>query len=194
MIAPSTHDRRAEILAAALQCFLDRGYAATSIADIRRVSGASTGSIYHFFANKAALALALLNKAVAGWSAASSAALDPTATAEQAIRSSVFGLVLWGQANPQLVRFMDEVRTLSTTDTDFLVLRRALDEGLRAGEARYVEFLGRGEVRPIPWLVARALMLGPAYDYLLMSASAGVTIDTAAHILADAAWSSVRPA
>ena len=194
MAKPPTNDRRAEILAAALQCFLDRGYAATSIADIRRVSGASTGSIYHFFANKAALALALLNEAVAGWSAASSAALDPSATAEQAIRSSVAGFVLWGQANPQLVRFMDEVRTLSTTDADFSVLRRALDDGLRAGEARYAEFLRRGEVRPIPWLVARALMLGPAYDYLRMSALAGVTVDDAARLLADAAWASVRPA
>ena len=194
MAAPSTHDRRSEILAAALQCFLDRGYVATSIADIRRVSGASTGSIYHFFANKAALALALLNEALAGWSAASSVALDPSATAEQAIRSSVSGFVLFGQSNPQLVQFMDEVRTLSTTDPDFAVLRHALDDGLRAGEARYGEFLARGEVRALPWLVARALMLGPAYDYLRMSTLAGVTVDNAAHLLADAAWASVRPA
>ena len=194
MAKPPINDRRAEILAAALQCFLDRGYAATSIADIRSVSGASTGSIYHFFANKAALALALLNNAVAGWSAASPVALDHMATAEQAIRSSVAGFVLWGQDNPRLVQFMDEVRTLSTTDTDFAVLRRALDDGLRAAEARYAEFLASGQVRDIPWPIARALMLGPAYDYLRMSALAGVTVDNAARLLADAAWVSVRPA
>ncbi|HTO27428.1 MAG TPA: TetR family transcriptional regulator, partial [Devosia sp.] len=45
-----TIDRRRQILDAALSAFLERGYAATSIADIRARSGASTGSIYHFFA------------------------------------------------------------------------------------------------------------------------------------------------
>ena len=62
-----TMDRRRQILDAALASFLEKGYAATSIADIRARSGASTGSIYHFFSGKGALAEALLREAVAGW-------------------------------------------------------------------------------------------------------------------------------
>ena len=103
--------RRQRILEAALTCFLEQGYLATSIADIRRLSGASTGSVYHFFANKGALARALLEQAVAGWSAASVAA--DAADAETAVKASVTGLVQWGLANPSLVGFMDYIRTLA---------------------------------------------------------------------------------
>ena len=58
----STPDRRQAILDAALASFVARGYLATSISDIRAASGASTGSIYHFFAGKGALAEALLRE------------------------------------------------------------------------------------------------------------------------------------
>ena len=44
--------RREEILTAALSCFLDKGFERTTLGDIRARSGASTGSIYHFFAGK----------------------------------------------------------------------------------------------------------------------------------------------
>ena len=64
-----TPDRRRQILDAALACFLERGYLGTTIADIRRRSGATTGSIYHFFDGKGALAQALLTDAIVGWSA-----------------------------------------------------------------------------------------------------------------------------
>ncbi len=58
-------ERRESILEAALGCFLEKGYIATTINDIREASGATTGSIYHFFDGKGALALALLEDAVA---------------------------------------------------------------------------------------------------------------------------------
>ena len=61
-------ERRESILEAALGCFLEKGYIATTINDIREASGATTGSIYHFFDGKGALAMALLEDAIAGWS------------------------------------------------------------------------------------------------------------------------------
>ncbi len=45
-------ERRRSILEAALDCFLEKGYIATTINDIREASGATTGSIYHFFDGK----------------------------------------------------------------------------------------------------------------------------------------------
>ena len=67
-------ERRESILEAALGCFLEKGYIATTINDIREASGATTGSIYHFFDGKGALAMALLEDAMAGWSGESQAA------------------------------------------------------------------------------------------------------------------------
>jgi TetR/AcrR family transcriptional regulator, repressor of fatR-cypB operon len=47
------------VLGTALELFSERGYFNTSIHDIRRAAGVSTGAIYHHFRNKEALAEAL---------------------------------------------------------------------------------------------------------------------------------------
>ncbi len=44
-----------DILRAAAQCFMDRGYAATSIDDVARSLGATKGRIYHHYRSKADL-------------------------------------------------------------------------------------------------------------------------------------------
>lgn len=185
-------DSRTRILDAALASFLARGYVATSIADVRRASGASTGSIYHFFGSKGGIALALIDRAVAGWSEASVAAFEPDAPAERAIKASVDGLVRWGLANPALLRFMVEIRTLAVSDPDFAEVRDAFAVGRALGQSQYQRFLERGEVRPLPWPLAHALMLGPAYDYLRLVAGGLPPAAEAPQLLAAAAWESVR--
>lgn len=185
-------DSRTRILDAALALFLERGYAATSIAGIRAASGASTGSIYHFFENKAALTRALLERAVAGWSAAAGPALVPDAAAEVSIKATVAGLVRWGTADPALLRFMDEIRTLADADPAFGSVRSALADGRALGEAHYARFLARGEVRPLPWPIAHSLMLGPAYNYLRLVGGGERVDEAAAALLAEGAWAAVR--
>lgn len=185
-------DRPAEILAAALASFLERGYLATSISDIRRLSGASTGSIYHFFDGKGALAEALLRDAVAGWSAAAESALEPDASAERAIKASVEGLLRWGLANPRHLRFMDEIRTLAAPGNELAKVEAMLAEGLLAAERQYRLFVARGEVRDLPFPMAHSLMLGPAYNYMRLLARAGDPSPDAPTLFADAAWQAVR--
>lgn len=52
---PMTDGARTEILDAAAACFMERGYAATSIDDVARRLRATKGRIYHHFASKADL-------------------------------------------------------------------------------------------------------------------------------------------
>lgn len=52
-------DPKEEILKAALKLFTEKGYSKTSIADIRQLADVSTGTIYHYFKNKEAIADAL---------------------------------------------------------------------------------------------------------------------------------------
>lgn len=182
-------DRRSQILDAALACFLEQGYAASSIADIRTRSGASTGSIYHFFANKGVLAAAIVQRAVTGWSAASSAIL-PAAPAESAIKASVTGLVTWGLQNPAERRFIDEMRTLALADPTLADAAALFQRGTDAAATLYAAYVQRGEVRSLPWPLAHALMLGPAYDFL-RHADASTASPNAAELLAEAAWAAV---
>ena len=186
-------DRRRQILDAALAAFLERGYAATSIADIRARSGASTGSIYHFFSGKGALAETLLREAVAGWARQSTAALDPAASPEAALKASVRGLMLWAFAHPAQFRFMDEIRTLAPNDPDFSAVRDLLDDGQAAAAAQYAGMTRAGAVRNIPFSIAHALILGPAYAYLRRAGSTSeAEAARIADFFAEAAWQAVK--
>ncbi|MGV8839050.1 MAG: TetR/AcrR family transcriptional regulator [Bauldia sp.] len=183
--------RRGAILAAALGLFLERGYAATSIADIRAASGASTGSIYHFFRGKGGIAHALLTEAVDGWTAAGGVEAD--APAELAIKASVTGLVRWAVANPGQFRFMDELRSLSRVDPDLAEVGEALAAGQSASSAAYRRYVAAGQVKPLAWPIAHAVIFGPAYAWLRLPAETQKPGPRrAAELLADAAWDAVR--
>lgn len=183
-------DRRRAILDAALACFLEHGYRATSIAQIREKSCASTGSIYHFFSGKGAIAEALFRQAIAGWAAF---APDPSASAEAQIKASVGGLVIWGLAHPDQSRLLDELRNLAPLDDELESLRAFLSSGQDAAAAAYAGMQSSGDVQNLPFPIAHALMLGPAYTYLR---SAAPTQPDAAQriaaIFAEAAWRSIK--
>jgi AcrR family transcriptional regulator len=52
---PRAEARRAQILAAAADCFCRRGFHGASIAEISQAAGMSAGHIYHYFENKEAI-------------------------------------------------------------------------------------------------------------------------------------------
>jgi len=184
-------ERRESILDAALACFLEKGYTATTINDIREASGATTGSIYHFFDGKGALATALLEDAVAGWSGESQAASD---TPEAVVKASAGGLVAWGLKNPELFRFTDEVRTLAVTAPEFAEVADTLGGAQGSLQSAYGKFVKARKVKDLPWPVAHSLILGPAYNYLRLATTgrARVAAKRAVEMLADAAWAAVK--
>jgi AcrR family transcriptional regulator len=184
-------ERRESILEAALGCFLEKGYIATTINDIREASGATTGSIYHFFDGKGALAMALLEDAVAGWSGEATAASEAP---EAVIKASAAGLVTWGLKNPELFRFMDEIRTLAVNAPEFAAIADTLAEGEGSTQARYSKFVKARKVKDLPWPAAHSLILGPAYNFLRLATAgrARVAARRAAEIFGDAAWAAVK--
>jgi len=183
--------RRESILEAALGCFLEKGYIATTINDIREASGATTGSIYHFFDGKGALAMALLEDAMAGWSGESQSSSD---TAEAVVKASAGGLVIWGLKNPELFRFTDEIRALSATAPEFAAIADTLAEGQGSLSSSYSKFVKARKVKDVPWPIAHSLILGPAYNFLRLAATgrARVAAKRAAELVADAAWAAVK--
>ena len=59
---PRTEARRAQILAAAADCFRNHGFHGASIAQISKESGMSAGHIYHYFENKEAIIAAIVEQ------------------------------------------------------------------------------------------------------------------------------------
>jgi AcrR family transcriptional regulator len=186
--------RRDAILAAALEHFTTRGYAATSIEDIRRLSGTSVGSIYHHFAGKEAIAAALYVEGIRSYQAGGLAVLAGADSAQAGLRAIVTYHLRWIVDHRALAQFLlhhgePEVSALAAEPL------RALNENYRDQVKSWLDRVGADKtLRPIPYDVYAALVVGPAQE-LARRWIAGVTdidIDTAAGLLADAAWRALR--
>src|SRR5205814_7423752 len=85
----ATGERRRAILEAALRCFSEQGYEATTLGQIRERSGASTGSIYHLFASKEEIAGAVYVDGLRSYQQGFIEVLAKRKTAEAMVRACV---------------------------------------------------------------------------------------------------------
>ncbi|MBK1664953.1 TetR family transcriptional regulator [Rhodospirillum rubrum] len=184
---------RALILEAALDCFLAKGFAGTSIADIRARSGASTGSIYHFFDTKDGVALALCAEGLRSWAGAVSA-VPAQGAAEGVIRAMVDAAINWALGNDRLHRFLLQSDSLAPVAAQRSDMVDALMEARLAQERILRDLTAKGLIRPMAWDMARAMILGPAESYLRERAHgrAAALPEEAKALLGEAAWQAVR--
>jgi AcrR family transcriptional regulator len=192
--AAATEQRRREILAAALSAFLDKGYAATTLADIRERSGASTGSIYHLFASKEEIAGAVYVEGTAGYQDGFTSVVTCASGPEQAVRGSVQYHLAWVEENRPLARFLATTRQtelLPGVRDRLREMNRAFFRALQAGFAPWVE---AGLVRPVPWELFVAIVAGPAHEHARawLGGRSRISPREAAPVLADAAWAAIR--
>ncbi len=181
--------RKIAIKFAALDCFLEDGFVATSMADIRKRSGATIGSIYHFYSGKGALALELFEESLASWNDAT-VRLTRDDSPRERVRGMVFGLLDWARTEPGQFRFTEELRVLVRAHEELGTCAEHLAENERRAAALYAFWVRNGAVLPLDWPMAHALILGPAYHH---ARSAGFAdADPAGDaFLADAAWAAV---
>ena len=87
-----THNTRDNLLRTAAKLFHEEGYVATGVATILREAGANSGSLYHFFPNKEALLLGVLQ-----WyrDHLRELVLDPVEQAEPDPVERIFRLLDW---------------------------------------------------------------------------------------------------
>jgi len=184
-----TRDRRAEILGAALACFTTRGIDATTIADIRERAGATTGSIYHFFAGKDALVGALYVEVLRSYQVSLVERLARARSGRSAVRGIVEHYLDWVGQHPDAARFLFEARrwpAVAAVEPDIRADNRDLFRGLRV----HLERVGVAAARALPPDLLVAIVIGPAMTYARehLSGHAGTELRRARRILADAAW------
>ena len=98
--------RRQEILDAALRSFSDKGVAAATVDEVRRLSGASVGSIYHHFGDKEGLAAALYVEGLRDYQGGYLEIVRRRPDAERGIKAVVRHHLRWVAAHPDLARFL----------------------------------------------------------------------------------------
>ena len=159
--------RPAEIVAAALQLFSDRGFAATRLDDVATVAGVSKGTVYLYFESKEQLFEAVVREAVAPNIARAEALVDgfegPTPDLLRALFAfvaevletpitAVMKLIVSEAGNfPQLARMYADL----VLRRAFALLRRILERGIARGEFHLMDLDAT-----VPLVVAPVLLLG----------------------------------
>jgi AcrR family transcriptional regulator len=182
--------RPQELLAAALDLFVSRGYAATRLEDVARSAGVSKGTLYLYFANKEELFKAVVRDAIVqpiGEAETDYAALDGHSAdllrtllmrwwdKVGATRASgITKLMMAEAANfPELMQFYNE---------EVIVRGNALISGILA------RGVARGEFRPLDPAVMMPVLTAPVLMLMLWSQSpllcAGAQIDPYAYLAA----------
>lgn len=102
--------RQQQILDAALYCFLEQGIDATTIADVRARSSASTGSIYHHFRDKDGLVSGVLQRIVDRYQASLQTALPEMNTPKALIMGIVFHFTEWAAQHNSSAKLLSELQ------------------------------------------------------------------------------------
>ncbi len=188
--------RRAGILDAALRCFTEHGYAATTIEQIRRRSGASTGSIYHFFPGQEQLAAALYVDGLRSYQESVLATLEAADGPEAAVRAVVHHHLDWVAAHPALARFLLDLRQAEAVAGTAAEVRAMRRDFFRRALAALQPHVDAGAIRPLPGPLLVALIIGPVQEaarwWLHHRGQPAAEAALARTVLADAAWLAVR--
>ena len=192
--AKASARRRGAILDAALACFTRKGYAATTMADVRRASGASIGSIYHHFPSKEELAAALYVEGLRGYQEEVAVLLAEHPGAEDGVKAVVQHHLEWVSRNEDLARYLLGSRPAEValaTRAPLRALNRTFFRAIRDWLDPHVE---AGRIRALPSDVHHAILLGPSQELARLSLAGRTStgIERAAGDLAEAAWNALR--
>ncbi|RRQ21559.1 TetR/AcrR family transcriptional regulator [Thiohalobacter thiocyanaticus] len=146
-IPDSTAGPRDRVLAAALELFAHRGYFSTSVPDIVRASGVSTGSVYHHFGDKEGIARTLYDSVIERMEQALEAIRERHPDTASRCRSMIELLFDIAEHDPDLMSFMLHARhreflpaiTPVCSSRPFQLMRGVVAEGMRRGEVRRMD-------------------------------------------------------
>jgi AcrR family transcriptional regulator len=167
--------RPAELLAAALEVFAEKGFAATRLEEIAARAGVSKGTVYLYFESKEALFKAAIEAAMTpAIEAVEAIANDPGRPAAELLRSFVFGwwqrigttslgavpkLLVAESANfPEVARWFHE--TIITR------AQRAMARVIAIG-------IERGEFRPVNPQLAARVVFAPMFSVIVWQRAFG---------------------
>lgn len=192
--APTTRGRRDAILEAALDCFSQRGFAQTTMEEIRERSRASTGSLYHHFKSKEQLAAELYLEGVKRYQEGLKEELWRHRSARRGIQAVVRYHLSWIEENPAWARYLMQSREATFVATTQPVVRRLNGEMFQQFADWIAPFVDSGEVVRLPRDLYGALLIGPVQHYTRGRLAGRQRTDpkSAARLLAQAAWQALQ--
>lgn len=202
LLAPDLFDRiepgarkasKRQILRSALACFDELGVDATPIDTIRERASSSIGSIYHHFGNKEGLIAALYLAALDDQIALMLPAMNKAATPKAAIAALIQAYLRWVTQQPELARFLFQVRHSVATGPRREELTERNKQRYQALLSWLKQGVKEGSIRALPSETYASLLIGQAENYCkawLSGRVKGRPLDYA-ETFTEAAWRSV---
>jgi AcrR family transcriptional regulator len=187
--------RRADILTAALECFSERGYEATSVEEIRRRCGASNGSFYHFFSSKRDVASALFIEYSQMYTQRLHDVCSELRTARRVVISLATFAIHWAfEDEPEFARVAATMLRSEIVDPVDPALRPLVASMRRDEWELYDKFAQRGEVKRLHPELLHPVLFGPAEAYVILRLRDATTVEPsdAATALGEVAWRALR--
>lgn len=168
--------RPQELLAAALDLFVERGFAATRLDDVARAAGVSKGTLYLYFSSKEELFKAVVRESIVPLIGEAEVLIDEFAGNSRELFRAVVQ-TWWGRMGetklsglpklmmaeagnfPELARFYQEEVVNRGERLVAVMLRRGME---------------RGEIRPVDLEIDARLLIAPLIMMMIWKHSAGV--------------------
>jgi AcrR family transcriptional regulator len=187
--------RRQAILDGALSCFLRSGVTGTTIDAIHRESGASVGSIYHFFGSKEGVAADLYLDTLRDYFDTYLAALRSGRSARAGIQGSVRVHLNWVVTHEARAKYLFHCRELDVIEESVPAIARLSEQFYHQANAWLAPHVEHGRIKSLSPRLCQALWMGPSVEYArLWLARSGESFDIldAQSTLARAAWDSIK--
>lgn len=187
---PDRPDRRASILAAALDCFVERGFHGTAIPQIAERAGIAAGTLYHYFDSKEALVNALYRTWKAAVAQRVFTAFPQGAPVREQFRVMWDEMVAFAREAPAAFAFIELHNHASYLDAD----SRALEERITTFGIEFIRGAQRrGELRAAPPLLLVGIVMGAFIGLVRKSAECDLVLDDAAWATAEqCVWEAIR--
>ena len=191
----TTGSRRRAILQAALTSFSTKGFTETTMEDIRQLSGASTGSIYHHFENKEMLALALYLEGRSDLNTALLASITARHPRE-GIKALVRAYLDWFKQHPDLGQYIMQAGSTEYLGAYVKVLRQKTMAPLpmETFPKQFFDwltpFINEGTIARFPQHLYIPLVIGPSREFVRhwLKTRLPAEFQEAREPLAEAAW------
>lgn len=184
---------RESILKAALECFNQLGFQATTIEEIRARSQASIGSIYHHFGGKEQLAAILYIEGLQSYQAGLLKELEQYKDAELGIKALVKYHLQWISKNADLARYIFHTRQAEFIGNQKTTLKAMNKDSFQTLSKWLKPHIKAGKIKELPMDVYLSILIGPGQEFSRhwLAGRVKTDLELASELLAEAAWKSI---
>ncbi|EUA60034.1 bacterial regulatory s, tetR family protein [Mycobacteroides abscessus 1948] len=169
--------------------------AGATVEALHRESGASVGSIYHFFGSKEGVAAELYLETLRDYYNAYLAVLQSSSGPHDGVVGAVSFHLQWVAANEMRARFLFHCREFEVIEESRSTITALHEDFYSQASAWLQPHVEKRRIKPLPPRLCQALWMGPCVEYarLWLARSADFDMLAAAPVLGQAAaWDAVK--